>query len=131
MAEKKRLERRKSALSGDSPVAPAPQRPAAPPAAAPAAAPTPAGDQANGESAEKKKWPSKTSFYQSPEDGARMRAAFVNTMVPEGLGSLSEFIARAVAREVERLEAQYNEGKPWPAVQPRQVPKGPPRHWSA
>lgn len=128
MAEKKRLERRKSALSGDSPVAPAPQRPT-PPAAPPAAAP--AGGQAQAEGAEKKKWPSKTSFYQSPEDGARMRAAFVNTMVPEGLGSLSEFIARAVAREVERLEAEYNEGKPWPAVQPRQVPKGPPRHWSS
>lgn len=128
MAEKKKPERRKSALTGLSPVAPLSAEQTAPPAPAPA----PAKADAKTDEGEKKKWPPKASFYQDPEDAGRMRAAFVNTMVTEdGTASLSEFIVKAVAKEVERLEAEYNNGKPWPAVTPRQIPKGPPRRWTS
>lgn len=134
MAEKKRPERRKSTLSGLTPVAPPPA--ATPPAQAqetapaPAPAPTPAPAAKENAPKEKKKWPPKVSFYQASEDSGRMRAAFVNTMVQEGTSSLSEFIAKAVAKEVERLEAEYNNGEAWPEIQPTQVPKGPPRRWT-
>lgn len=76
------------------------------------------------------KFPTKTSFYQKPDAGQRMRSTFVHTMLAEGTASLSDFIAGAVQKEVERLEAQYNDGKPWPPVKPKQVPKGPPRNWT-
>ena len=116
----------KSSLKGLSPVAPPSAEPSAP------ATPVPTTAPAKKEEGEKKKWPTKTSFYQDPEDGGRMRAAFVNTMTTEdGAASLSEFIAKAVAKEVERLEAEHNKGKPWPAVTPRQTPKGPPRRWTS
>lgn len=145
MAEKR--PRMKSSLQGLSPLAPAtepaatsPVEPVAPApvAVAPVAPATPATPvappapkaEAKASSEPEKVWPPKTSFYQSSEDGGRMRAAFVNSMIAEGVTSLSEFIGNAVAREVERVEAQYNGGQPWPPVKPQQVPKGPPRRWT-
>lgn len=131
-------ERRKSALAQMSPVSPAVEVEApvpepvksTPPEAKDAPVKTkPVKESTEGE-APQKLWPPKTSFYQNSDDGGRMRAAFVNTQMQEEVSSLSEFIGNAIAREVERLEALYNEGNPWPAVHPRQVPKGPPRRWT-
>lgn len=68
----------------------------------------------------------KVSFYVDPADAARMRAAFDWTRGPERHTSLSDFIANAVAKEVARLEQQYNNGKPWPDLGPGQIPTGRP-----
>lgn len=119
---------RKSSLAGSSPIAP-PTAPeprtstaAAPAAAAPAAPAAPAGQQARA----KTKYPPKVSFYQDPEDTARMRAALLHTLVTEGSRSLSQFIHNAVMAEVERLEHKYNNGKPFPPVGARELPQGRP-----
>jgi hypothetical protein len=68
----------------------------------------------------------KVGFYQDGADTARARAAYDWTRPQEGHRSFSEFIAAAVMREVYRLEAQYHDGKPWPPVQPGQLPTGKP-----
>lgn len=66
---------------------------------------------------EKKTYPPKVSFYQSREDTARMRGAFMATRAEEGYRSMSEFISAAVLAEVRRLEAKYNDGEPFPAIE--------------
>lgn len=66
---------------------------------------------------EKKTYPHKASFYQSREDTARMRGAFMATRAEEGYRSMSEFISAAVLAEVGRLEVKYNAGKPFPAIE--------------
>lgn len=71
--------------------------------------------------------PNKVSFYQEPEDTARLRGAVLHTMVAEGHRSLSQFIIRAVMKEVQRVEDKYNEGKPFPAVAPNEMPQGRPQ----
>jgi len=121
---------RKSSLAGSSPVAP-PAQPATTPAppvveaaqqptseAPPAAAASPA--------RAKPKYPPKVSFYQDPEDTARVRGAILHTMTTEGARNLSQFIHQAVMAEVERLEAKYNGGQPFPPVEARGLPQGRP-----
>lgn len=71
--------------------------------------------------------PNKVSFYQEPEDTARLRGAVLHTMVAEGHRSLSQFIIRAVMKEVQRVEDKYNEGKPFPAVAANEMPQGRPQ----
>lgn len=73
-----------------------------------------------------RKHPNKVSFYQEPEDTARLRGAVLHTMVPEGHRSLSQFVIRAVMKEVQRLEEKYNGGKPFPAVAANEMPQGRP-----
>lgn len=72
--------------------------------------------------------PSKTKvgFYQAPEDAARARAAYDWTRPHEGHRSFSDFISSAVMREVERLEEKYQDGQPWPALEPGELPTGKP-----
>ena len=70
--------------------------------------------------------PNKVSFYQQPEDTARLRGAVLHTMVAEGHRSLSQFVIRAVMKEVQRLEEKYNDGKPFPAVAANEMPQGRP-----
>lgn len=72
----------------------------------------------------KKKYPHKVSFYQDPEDTARVRGAILYTMTTEGNRNLSQFVNRAVMVEVERLEAKYNNGVPFPSVGAREMPQG-------
>jgi hypothetical protein len=72
------------------------------------------------------KYPPKVTFYQDPEDTARTRGALLHTQISEGSRSLSAFINQAVMAEVERLEAKYNGGKPFPAVGSREMPQGRP-----
>lgn len=73
-----------------------------------------------------RKHPNKVSFYQEPEDTARLRGAVLHTMVPEGHRSLSQFVIRAVMKEVQRLEEKYNGGEPFPAVAANEMPQGRP-----
>lgn len=68
----------------------------------------------------------KTSFYQTNDEARRMRAAYVATQAAERRPSLSAFISGAVLLEVERLERDYNDGRPWPAVEAGEIPKGAP-----
>lgn len=136
---------RKSSLAGSSPIVPpnAPQptlnvvEPAAqPPAPAPdptpshpeAAQPAPATEdlRPTASTRAKSKYPPKVSFYQDPEDTARVRGAILHTMTTEGSRTLSQFIHKAVMAEVERLEAKYNGGQPFPAVGTRELPQGRP-----
>lgn len=59
-----------------------------------------------------------------PEDPARVRGAILYTMTTEGNRNLSQFVNRAVMAEVERLEAKYNNGEPFPSVGAREMPYG-------
>ena len=45
-------------------------------------------------------------------------------MTTEGSRNLSQFIHKAVMAEVERLEAKYNNGQPFPPVGARELPQG-------
>lgn len=73
-----------------------------------------------------RKHPNKVSFYQDPEDTARLRGAVLHTMIAEGHRSLSQFITRAVMKEVQRLEEKYNDGELFPAVSANEMPQGRP-----
>ena len=125
---------RKSSLQGSNPVAPSVPpvtEQASPavtaelrPAAANSSTSTTAPAQPAGEGRKKPK--PKVSFYQDPEDTARMRGALKHTQVAEGSRSLSDFIDRAVMAEVERLEARYNNGQPFESVGARELPQGRP-----
>ena len=107
---------RRSSLAGSSPVTPPSAVTPAPPVSEPtpvrARPATPRGN--------------KVSFYQSPDDAARMRAALLNTQALTGTRGLSDFIARACMVEVERLEQQYNAGKQWDPIGPGRIPTGRP-----
>lgn len=122
----KRPQRRQSGLAGSSPIRP----PAEMPDVAPRAAKTPTIDAAAvpaSPKAPKPKYPPKVSFYQDPEDTARVRGALRGVMNQPGAATnMSQFIHRAVMREVERIEAEYNNGKPFPLAQAGDVPRGRP-----
>ena len=120
---------RKSSLAGSSPVAPPVSSPE--PQSQPAASAEPAAAVAapTVRPVTKKagtKYPPRVSFYQDPEDTARVRGAILHTQLTEGSRSLSAFINHAVMAEVERLEAKYNGGKPFPAIGAREMPQGRP-----
>lgn len=68
----------------------------------------------------------KVGIYQDPELTARARAAYRNTAPMKGYRSFSDFAAEAFAEKIEALEAQYNGGKPWPALAPGVIPTGRP-----
>jgi hypothetical protein len=126
-----RPERKRSTLSGRNPIAPAAEAPQEPPAAAPApAAPaTPAESVTEPQAAAPKKrskYPPKVSFYQEQEDTDRIRGAIMHTIPYEGVRTLSQFLSGAAMKEVERLERQYNDGKPFPPVGARELPQGRP-----
>ena len=71
----------------------------------------------------KMKYPHKVSFYQDPEDTARVRGAILYTMTIEGNRNLSQFVNRAVMAEVERPETKYNNGELFPSVGAREMPQ--------
>lgn len=120
---------RKSNLAGASPVNPVPaaaprqDEPKKATKAAPAA-PQPAAE----EPVKKRKYPHKVSFYQDMSDTDRVRGAILHTMISEGNRNLSQFIHKAVMKEVERLEAEYNGGNPWPSVKAKDMPQGAASH---
>ena len=113
--------RRKSSLSGTSPVAPAQ------PAAGPVVVDTPAApveQPARPRRASQSKH--KLSIYQDPEDTARLRAAYRHTLAASTDRSFSDFINRVLMAEVERLEAQHNAGQPFQGVGAGEIPTGRP-----
>lgn len=71
-------------------------------------APQPPGSAASENAQRKLK---KTGYWEPPEFGERMRAAFLATSAAEGHESLSAFICAVLEREVERLEEKYNGGE--------------------
>ena len=127
---------RKSNLAGTSPVNPVETAAAAPAIAAPQqeepkkaakvapAAPKPAAEKPE----QKRKYPPKVSFYQNTEDTDRVRGAILHTMISEGNRNLSQFIHKAVMKEVERLEVEYNGGQSWPPVKANDMPQGAASH---
>lgn len=126
--------RRKSSLSDANPVAPAPEPPAvATPETTPAEPAQPASTTATTKTNQRtnrqptpRKYPPKVSFYQNPEDTARLRAAYRHTLAATSDRSLSDFITRVVMAEVERLENQYHGGQPFPSVGAGKIPQGRP-----
>lgn len=71
----------------------------------------------------------KVGFFMPIDEADRARAALVNTYTPdrEGPRTFSEMVRRALMQEVERLEAKYNDGQPWPPIKPGEgVPQGRP-----
>ncbi|WP_240691956.1 hypothetical protein [Arthrobacter sp. CAU 1506] len=102
---------------------PAPAQQHAPaPAAAPAeSAPSP--EPVPGQA--KKEAPKKASFFQTKEQGDRMRSTYNSTRPMTRYRTLSEFICAAVEKECARLEAQYNNGEPYDS-DPDDVPRGRP-----
>lgn len=126
-----RPERRRSTLSGRNPIAPAAEAAQEPPAAAPAptapAAPAESVTEPQAAAPKKRsKYPPKVSFYQEQEDTDRIRGAIMHTIPYEGVRTLSQFLSGAAMKEVERLERQYNNGKPFPPVGARELPQGRP-----
>lgn len=128
---------RKSSLAGSNPITPpqiaAAELAAKPPApqgsSAMSASPAPAIEQQETPAAKprtKPKYPPKVSFYQDPADTSRVRGAIRYTQVQEGTRTLSQFINNAVMEKVAKLEAQYNEGQPFPSVGARELPQGRP-----
>ncbi|WP_300345580.1 hypothetical protein [Nesterenkonia sp.] len=110
----KRPERRKSDLRTRPPAAPASwDGNNAAPAAAP---PKKTADGRN----------RKMTFYLDDDDASRIRGALLHTMAQEGTRSLTDFIHKAVLKEVERLEATYNNGEPFPKVAAGSIPRGRP-----
>ncbi|MEV4902884.1 hypothetical protein AB0K08_16285 [Citricoccus sp. NPDC055426] len=79
-----------------------------------------------GQTPAKKTYPPKVSFYQDKDDTDRIRGAILYTQATEGPRTLSQFLHRAAMAEVERLEAKYNDGKPFPAIRAHELPKGRP-----
>jgi len=77
---------------------------------------------------QKRKYPHKVSFYQDTADTDRVRGAILHTMISEGNRNLSQFIHKAVMKEVERLESVYNNGNPWPPVGAKDMPQGAAAH---
>lgn len=92
--------------------------PAPEPVAAPATQPSAAESE--------KKWRNKLSVYQDRDLTDRLRGAIIYTIPQEGPRSVSDFVNALIVRELDRLEAQYNEGKPFPPVGPKGVPQGRP-----
>lgn len=69
----------------------------------------------------------KVGFYADENDVRRARGAFLATMsMPGQPRTLSDFIARAVKTEVERLEVAHNNGEPFPDADAGDAPRGRP-----
>ncbi|MDA3145787.1 hypothetical protein JSO19_00140 [Leucobacter sp. UCMA 4100] len=107
----------KSSLAGSSPVtAQAPERAAAAPVEAqPAPQPAPAAESVAKPVAGKK---TKVAYYQERAEADRTRGAFQTVGQREGYRTYSDFHAAVMLREVERLEALYNDGKPFESAAP-------------
>lgn len=61
----------------------------------------------------------KVAYYQDSEQAARIRGAFQATAHLEGHRSFSDFHATVLEQELNRLEAKYNDGKPFQGAPPK------------
>ena len=68
----------------------------------------------------------KVGYYQSNGEIARARGAYRATLSVTAHRSFSDFIAVAVQRYVSELEARYNDGRAWTALEPGELPAGRP-----
>ena len=120
--------RRKSSLTGANPVAPATEPPAVATDTGPTEPIRPAtkSQRDSSQPVKQRKYPPKVSFYQDPEDTARLRAAYRHTLANTSDRSLSDFINRVVMAEVDQLEHRYNGGRPFPSVGVGEIPQGRP-----
>lgn len=109
----------KSSLAGSSPVTAAPAQPADAPAVVTAPVQIPAGKPAVVAAPQKKAAKTKVAYYQDTEDAERVRGGFQQVGHLEGYQTFSDFHAAVVMREIERLEAKYNDGKPFHGAAPR------------
>lgn len=118
-------ERRKSQLSGISPVAPPPAAARPEPTAQPpqAARPPRAVPAETGESTAAKR---KLSYYVEDEDNSRIRAAFLAGRDRYGWRSFTDFQLSTILERVEQLEAELNGGQPFAPVPPKAGPLGRP-----
>lgn len=67
------------------------------------------------------------TFYLDADTAAQARAAFRHLpTATHGYRSLSELVADSVARRVAELQAEHNNGNPWPPAAPGDVPRGRP-----
>jgi hypothetical protein len=58
------------------------------------------------------------SVRASEADQARLRATFLATNSTLRHGTFSNFIIKAALARAAELEAEYNDGEPWPAADP-------------
>lgn len=136
-----RPEPRKSSLAGSSPIAPPVAAPEPPTAVTPgevvspaapaseqaaAAPPTKPSKRSAAAAPKQNKYPPKVTFYQEKTDTDRVRGAILHTIPQEGVRTLSSFVNDAVMKEVERLEREYNGGKPFPPARSGELPQGRP-----
>ena len=116
---------RRSSLAGASPITtPAPEVDEAAPPASTSTSSTSSTSSTRRTTTPKTR--AKVSFYEEPEDTDRVHGAILDTMTTEGSRNLTQFINAAVMREVERLEAKYNGGQPFPPIGPGELPQGRP-----
>lgn len=120
-------ERRKTQLSGISPLAPAPAaaRPE-PTAQPPQAARPPRGAVVPAETGESAAAKKKLSYYGTTEDDGRIRAAFLAGRDRYGWRSFTDFQLSTILERVEQLEAELNGGQPFAPVPPKAGPLGRP-----
>lgn len=85
---------------------------------------TPATQPSAGEP--ERKWRNKLYVHQDRDLTDRLRGAIVYTIPHEGPRSVSDVVNALIVRELDSLEAQYNDGKPFPPVGPKGVPQGRP-----
>lgn len=58
----------------------------------------------------------RTSFKHTLEEGRRARGAWFHTQAVLGIRPYWQFVQEAVNEKVARLEAEHNEGQPFPAL---------------
>jgi hypothetical protein len=58
----------------------------------------------------------KVGYYALPSATARAKAAFMNMPAHLRPASWTDFIAAAVMEKTQRIEAEHNDGKPWPTA---------------
>lgn len=109
-----RPERKKSPLASQGHPA-QPRDPATP--ATPAPAPSPV---------KRPETRTKVGFYVDVEEARRARGAYKHLPRTVTAKSWSDFLAGAVLREVTRLEAEYNSGRPFPDAMAGELPAGRP-----
>ncbi|TDE88170.1 hypothetical protein EXU48_23910 [Occultella glacieicola] len=115
--------RRTSSLGTAHPAAPSPIESVPAPATPPTEAPTKKSEPAP--EGGKKKRANTATFYVDPEIVARARGAYRYTQGPEGYRSFSDFIVRALEAETARVEAKYNDGRPFDALEAGTLSPGP------
>lgn len=68
----------------------------------------------------------KVGFYMDAADAARARGAYLALPRTATARTWSDFLSDAVLKEVQRLEAEHNGGRPWPEAAAGDLPPGRP-----